>query len=283
MISTVSSKVVARTASQQQNRGIQEYFFTYMKIKKNILYIVVFTTTLLMIGGVVVQQIEAQTGGKGGGGSTAGSGDQIQDRDRVQDPTTHDGDEPLQTRDQLQDQDRDRIHLNLETSTPPVGNAQQLQATIQNREQELNQEAAGVAQQYREVVQNENRTRLAVQAIYASQDLLGSVGPQAIQLAAQINNSVQTTTNAEAAIRARSVWARVFFGGDKESAQIIQQTQEQNRARIQALTQLITSNAPAAVQATLLEQIRTMQEEQTRLGQLAQKESTQWGILSWRF
>ncbi|MDE2031037.1 MAG: hypothetical protein KGI58_02120 [Patescibacteria group bacterium] len=282
-----------------------------MKNKKQKLNTFMFTFTLALIITLSFAQhdVFAQGGSAGGSGTTAagsgsGSGDQIQDRDRIQDPTTHTGDEPIQdqTRDQdriqdptsstttavpsqnqMQQQNRNIINVDLETPGTPAGSPQQLQNTIQNREQELNQEATNETQQYREVIQNQNRTRLAVQAIYSSEGLLGTVGPQAMQIANQINNTVQSTINAEAGIQSRGFWARLFFGGDKTNARIIQQEQEQNMLRIQELKKLINESTNAQVQATLMEQIRNMEAEQTRLMQLADKELGQWGIFSWRF
>ncbi len=64
--------------------------------------------TLLVASLLLVPQVFAQgqgSGGSGGSGSGSGSGDQAQDRDRVQDPTTHDGDEPIRDRDRDQLQD----------------------------------------------------------------------------------------------------------------------------------------------------------------------------------
>lgn len=206
-----------------------------------------------------------------------------QDRDRVQDPITHDGDEPEQDRDQLRDQDRERILIDLENPVAPAGDAEQLRAMIQNREQELNQEATSTIERYREMIQNQNRIRLAISAIYGSEGLLGSAGPRATQIAKQINNSVQATLDAEVEIYERGFWAHIFFGGDSVNAQILQREQEQNRLRILELKQLINdATLTTEIRAILMEQVRMMEEEQTRLSQLAEKEFGQRGILSWR-
>lgn len=303
-----------------------------MKNKQYAIQITMLTFGIFLIAGLVFVQNTFAQGGGGGSGSGGGSGDQTQDRDQIQDPATHDGDEPIQDRDQLQDrdtiqyptvntttlpiqdqlrdqdrdriqdptthdgdepeqdrdqlrdQDRDRIRIDVENDAVPVGNAQQLQNTIQNREQELNQETTSTTEQYREIMQNQNRVRLAIHAIYASEGLLGTVGPQARQITERINNSVQATVNAEAEIRARGVLAHILFGGDSVNAQILQQEQEQNHMRIQELRVLISeATTTAEIRATLMEQIRVMEEEQARLAQLAEKESGEWGIFSWRF
>jgi hypothetical protein len=282
-----------------------------MKEKKYGSQVTVFALgVLLAIGQVVfVQQALAQGGG-GGSGPGGGSGDQTQDRDqiqdrdrlqdpthntaalpiqdqlrdrdrdRIQDPATHDGDEPLQDR----DQDRDRIRVGLENGTTSVGNAEQLRATIQNRERELNQEGTSTAGQYREIMQNQNRVRLAIHALYASEGLLGAAGPRMMQITDHMNNSVQATLNAEAEIHSRGLLTHILFGGDRAHAQILQQEEEQNRLLIQELKKLINEAIiTTEIRVALMEQVRIMEEEQARLTQLAEKESGQWGIFSWRF
>lgn len=265
---------------------------------------------ILLVAGLVSVQLVSAQGSGGNSGSGGGSGDQVQDRDRIQDPTTHDGDEPIQDRDQLQNRDRiqdpiissttqqvrdqlqeqersqvkDRVRIDFENVIVPAGNAQQLRVAIQNREQELGKEATNTPEQYREILQNQNRTRLAIHAINASEDLLGAVGPQTMQITQQINNSVQTSLNAEAEIRERGIWKHVFFGGDRANALILGQEQEENRLRIEEIKRLINdANINSEIRATLMEQVRIMEEEQKRLSQLAEKESGQWGIFSWRF
>lgn len=78
---------------------------TNTKCKISILVLTL--AALLTVSLVFAGQALAQGGGSGnsGGGSGGNSGDQTQDRDRVQDPTTHDGDEPAQDRDRDQLQD----------------------------------------------------------------------------------------------------------------------------------------------------------------------------------
>lgn len=243
------------------------------------------------------------SGSSGSGGVGAGSGaqnsgtiqidsssqgtqdrDQLQDRDRVQDPTTHDGDEPDQDRDQVRDRTQDKINLNVESVSVPAGSANQLRAMIQNRETELNQEVSSSTKAWEQnAIRNSNQVRLAVHALLSAEDVIGGIGPQVSEIAQQINNSVQATVNAEANIRTRGLLVNLFFGGDKNNASKIEAEVLQNQERIRQLNQIIaTSSISSEVRNILQNQIQIMEQEQTRLNDLANQEKNRWGVFSWR-
>lgn len=280
------------------------------KIIGKFILVAVFAMLAWQLPGILLAA--GQGGGSGGSsGSSAGDGiqdrDQTQDRDRIQDPTTGDGDEPVQDRDQIRDQDRtrlntdedlpqdqnqireqerERLQLNLENVLQPAGSTIQLRQMIQTREEELNREASDEdAEEWeRNTISNTNQVRLAVHALLSAKNMLGGIGPQVSEIAQQINNSVQATVNNEAKIQTRSFLARFFFGGDKTSADFIKAQVEQNRERIQQLNQLMEeNNVSVEVRNMLEEQIRIMEQEQVRLTELADQERGDWGLFSWRF
>ena len=270
-------------------------------------------------------------GGGGGGGSAAaagtGSGTQLQDqtRDRIQDPTTHTGDEPLQTR----DQDQTRLYMSTTSTTtvpagagqmnqyqsggqagPPgttspgygaetqyrlqidpehlqvrAGTSAQLGQMVQQREQELAQQASTTPQPDRPALMNANRVRLGVYAILAAGDLLpGQAGQQMAQIANQVDTSLQTSANLVAQVQNRGFFTRFFFGGDADSGKALAQIATENQARIEQMTQLLSqASTTPAVQAQLATQLTTMQQEQARLAALGLEEQNQWGLFSWRF
>ncbi|HUY62276.1 MAG TPA: hypothetical protein VMV50_00565 [Candidatus Paceibacterota bacterium] len=179
---------------------------------------------------------------------------------------------------------QERIQLQLESTTTPAYTFAQLQQSIRTREQQLEQEASSTATSTRGIIKNANQVRLAVHAFLAAKDLLGGIGPEVSQIAQQVNQSLATTTNAEAEIQARGFWTALFFGGDTNAASIISQEVARNQTRIQTLTQLMNqASTTADVKATLQVQITAMQQEQTRLQALASQQQGQWGIFSWRF
>jgi hypothetical protein len=176
------------------------------------------------------------------------------------------------------------INLKLESTTTPAFSFGQLQKSIEQRKQELDQEEASTTPKNRDIVKNANPVRLAVHALLASKDLIGGIGQQVSDIAQQMNDSVASTTDAEAKIQSRGFFAHLFFGGDTASADVIAQAATQNQARIDSLTALLAqANISADVKATLTAQITALTDAQARLQTLATKEKAAWGLFSWRF
>ncbi|MHB8660331.1 MAG: TrbJ/VirB5 family protein [Minisyncoccota bacterium] len=172
----------------------------------------------------------------------------------------------------------------LEDATPPASSFAELKQTIEARKLQLDQEAAATTSEDQGIAKNDNPVRLAVHALLASKTLLGGIGPQVSQIAKDMNDSIATTTSAEAEIQSRGFFTRLFFGGDSAAANVISQEVAQNEQRINVLTNLLNqANVSADVQATLKVQIADIQTAQVRLQALAQSEQGQWGLFSWRF
>jgi hypothetical protein len=159
-----------------------------------------------------------------------------------------------------------------------------LKQKIEERKQELEDEEASTTPERRDIMKNANEVRLAVHALLASKDLVGGIGSQVSEIAKRMNDSIATTTNAEARIQSRGFLSRLFFGGDKTSAEVIADAAEKNQQRIDALTALLTeANVSVEVRAVLEAQITALNDAQARLKVLAEKEQKAWGLFSWRF
>ena len=173
----------------------------------------------------------------------------------------------------------------LEGTTTPAFSLAQLKQSIEMRRQELDQEEASSSVATRGIMKDANPVRLAVHALLASRDLLGGgIGQQVSAIAQEMNDSVATTTSAEAQIQSRGFFSRLFFGGDTTAADVIAQQVAKNQQRIEDLTALLgQADISADVKTELQAQITTMQEAQVRLQALAQKEKGTWGFFSWRF
>ncbi|MDE1919652.1 MAG: hypothetical protein KGH56_03050 [Patescibacteria group bacterium] len=181
-------------------------------------------------------------------------------------------------------EDQGEIHLDLESEGNPATSFEDLKRKIEARKHELEQEVASTTPADRSIVENANPVRLAVRSFLSSKNLLGGIGPEVSQIAKEVNDSVATTTSAEAQIQARGFFTRLLFGGDSAAADVISQEVAQNQERIDTLTKLLgAANVPADIKATLQAQITAIQDAQTRLEDLAQKEQTAWGLFSWRF
>lgn len=178
----------------------------------------------------------------------------------------------------------DSLRIRLESTTTPVTSLAQLRLSIKERLQELDQEEASSSPKHRNVLKDANPVRLAVHALLASQDLLGGIGQQVSEIARQMNDSVASTTSAEARIESRGFFARLFFGGDKNAATTIDAVVEKNQQRIDALTALLAqADISADLKVTLQAQITALQEVQVKLKALAAEEQGAWGLFSWRF
>jgi len=111
---------------------------------------------------------------------------------------------------------------------------------------------------------------------------VGGIGPQVSEIAREFNNSVQATIRAKERIQSRNRIIRFFAGGDEEAAQEIEEQVIQNRERIRQLQQLaLQCECEEEVRALLQEQIQNMEQEQTRLQQLAQNEKKVKGLFGW--
>ena len=176
------------------------------------------------------------------------------------------------------------LFLSLESTTTPAFSLERLREMIQERELELEHQASSTATSTRDIVEHASRVSVAVHALLASRDLLGGIGQDVSDIARQVNESLATTTGAEAQIQSRGFWTQLFFGGDTSAADIIDREVAQNQARITALTQLLgQANVSADVRSTLEAQITAMEQEQARLQALAKQQQGLWGIFSWRF
>lgn len=163
-----------------------------------------------------------------------------------------------------------------------VENASQLRERINNLEEEYGQEIKNYGQAKKLVFQNQNKVRVAVHALLGAENLTGGIGRNVSEIARQFNNSVEATTQAEEKIHARDWFSRFFFGGDEVAAGEIESELEQNRLRLQNLTGLMEGcECSEEVKAMLQEQIQNLEQEQTRLRELAQAEKQNKGLFGW--
>jgi len=163
-----------------------------------------------------------------------------------------------------------------------VENASQLRERIQMMEQEYGQETDNYTEARRLVYQNQNRVRVAVQALLAAENLTGGIGKQVSDIARQFNNSVQATIQAEEKVQTRDWFTRMFFGGDEVAAADIEAELEQNGERLQNMTMLLEGcSCDQQVKAMLQEQVQNLEMEQTRLRELAQAEKQSKGLFGW--
>lgn len=181
--------------------------------------------------------------------------------------------------------DDDAWEIDLEDDEDSAFSLDDLKQRIEKRKYELDdEEASTTPDSRRDAIKNANPVRLAVHSLLASKDLLGGIGQQVSEIAREMNDSVASTTAAEAKAESRGFLTRLFFGGDRVAADVIAKEVGENNERIADLEALLGEAGVAAdVQVTLSAQIDALKDAQMRLEALAQREQKLWGLFSWRF
>ncbi|PJE59911.1 MAG: hypothetical protein COU85_01090 [Candidatus Portnoybacteria bacterium CG10_big_fil_rev_8_21_14_0_10_44_7] len=157
---------------------------------------------------------------------------------------------------------------------------EQEQERAQKLEQELQAQQEG--EEIKEILRNQNPVRLAVYSLLAMENLIGGIGQQVSAIAREFNNSIQGTLVAEAKIKSRGFWQKIFWGGDKEAAADLEDEIRQNEARIQELLNLQNrTQLKQEIEEQLQVQIQTLKQEQDRLTNLAQQETSKVGFFGW--
>jgi hypothetical protein len=158
----------------------------------------------------------------------------------------------------------------------------ELKQLTEQRALELKSELQQLPVLEQKVLQNQNAVREAVHGLLSAEDLAGKIGPQISAIAREFNNSVSSTVRAEEKIQKRSQIIRLFVGGDKEAVETLQSALDQNKEKLMELKQLKDGcECKEEVKTMIEEQIQKMEQEQTRLEAVAEKESKAKGILGW--
>jgi hypothetical protein len=153
---------------------------------------------------------------------------------------------------------------------------------ILQQKQAMQQELTQMKSKEQNVLKNQNQVRLAVHALLEMKDLVGGIGPQVSEIAKSYNNSIKETIQAEEKIQTRSALSRFFAGGDKKAAEDLEAQVAQNQERVMELKQLQQQcECDEEVKAMMQEQIQSMEQEQTRLRELADNEKKSKGLFGW--
>lgn len=213
--------------------------------------------------------------------------DRTQDRDQLQDTSLSIGDESIQDRDQLrdrlrdqlqdpdQDRDQDRIRAN---------DSAGLEEVITTTTEVSDDVTGGLGAEIRELSRNQNRVEVGVMAFIAAQNMIGQEGQKIAGLAQEIHATHKVMAQEEEQIQSRGFMRRLFFGGDSDRADLIQEQLQQNTQRMQQIRDYLTDcDCDEQVRTILQEQIKNMGEEHVRLQLVAEDEASAWGLFSWRF
>lgn len=209
----------------------------------------------------------AQTGG-GQGGSQDGSGANAGNDNSVAPPNAIQTRETTQERDQDRDQERDQAQTG-------AGNGEPARVQTQSTQQVQTQQREGSTV-------NEQQVRNAVQNMLELRERAGNIGTNISRFAQQVNQSQAIMNQARIQIETRSTILRIFAGGDRESAQKLEQERERNQEQLRTMTQLVEGcNCTNQTQEQLREELRVIEQNQEQLRALAQRELQSKGLFGW--
>jgi hypothetical protein len=169
-------------------------------------------------------------------------------------------------------------------NTVQAQNGEQVRQMIQEHTDEMIQLQEQMKTAEKTANQNQNEVRSAVHALLSMETMAGGIGSQVSAIAKEYDNSFEKTLAAEEKIQSKGSFSRLFFGGDAEAAEELEAQVTQNQNKIQELKQLheqCPEDCDAETKQLLQEQIQSMENEQTRLGELAQKEKSNKGWFGW--
>ena len=163
-------------------------------------------------------------------------------------------------------------------------NKEELKEMIQKKKQELEQKEKEVKPKQKETIKNQNKVKLAVHSLLAMEDLTGGIGKQVSEIAKEFNNGVDKTLKAEVKLQKKSKLKKFLTGGDKETAEEIEEEVKKSKERIKKLKKLkeTCEDCEEEVKEMFQEQIQNIEQEQTRLQKVAQKEKKK-GLFGWLF
>lgn len=188
----------------------------------------------------------------------------------------------IQTQQEQRTQERERVQISQQRQEEIRQEVERIRVMVQQRQQEMNREMQKLNANEQKMYQNYNQVRMVVHTLLEMENLTGGIGRNISAIAREFNNSIQATMRMENKIQTRSGIAKFFFGGDSEAAKEIESQVNQNRLRIRELSQNMENcQCDEQVRAMLQEQIQNMEQEQTRLQQLAQKEKSNKGLFGW--
>ena len=177
-------------------------------------------------------------------GMGAGIGDQIQQQDRVQDPTTHTSSSPSAAGNQVKNTNQ--------VSTQNMGESSQLQVATSEMEQLMEEmgTGAGIGAQVRTIAQEQVQAQAEIQS--------------------QINK-----------MESKSNFMKGIFGPNYKAIENVKAHIERNMLRIQALTELKNQISNQADETALETAIQALTDQNTRLQEQVDAEEGTGSLFGW--
>lgn len=146
------------------------------------------------------------------------------------------------------------------------------EADEEGEEDELENE---VAKEYK------NSVAQFVHTLKAVGEREGGIGQQVKVVAQAQNDSQLKVENAVKAVNGRSGFAQFLIGADYENIKEVRNEIAQNQNRIAVLTQLMTQASDQAVKDVLQDQVKVLQQENTKLQEFANINENKPSVFGW--
>jgi len=250
---------------------------------------ILFFAVVFLAAASVAVAAENQRGNQGESGSVnAGINANVDDSDLADDSAAlqdEANEEVTQVLNQNMERNQERTANQGEETQLKIKNTAEWKNFMETKKEALSQEIENITDEAKQKVwRNQNTVREAVQALLASKDLIGGIGQQVSAIANEFNNSVEKTLAAEEQIQKRSRIREFFNGGDKTAANAIKEEVDKNQERIQELKNLWQScGCQEELKSLLQEQVKNLEQEQNRLGELAREQADKKGVFGWLF
>jgi chromosome segregation ATPase len=220
--------------------------------------------------------------GDGQATSTATSSYQNQEREENVIKAGQDG---VATPTKEENRERAELKINLENVDSPAQDVEQLMQMNRERKEELEGELQNYNGDDKVILQNQNKVREAVHTLLAAEDVLGAIGPQVSEIARNMNEGVQNVVDAENSINSRGFFSRFFFGGDDAAALELERERDRIQNQLVELNQVLAGceDCPEGALNMIQEQIRAVEQEEKRIGDVVEGEKGKKGLFDYLF
>jgi DNA-binding transcriptional regulator GbsR (MarR family) len=158
-----------------------------------------------------------------------------------------------------------------------------VQERVEERQNELKEEIEKMEGITKRVHEIQGQAKISVESLMEIKDFTNNVREEVLNITENFNNSINSTIGLEKRIESRNAFTRFFFGGDKDSAELIKREISENRERIKTLNQLKDDcDCEEDVREIISEQVENITQEQNRLEELANREkNNKWFMGRW--
>lgn len=227
----------------------------------------------LLIVLLAIPSIAYAQKGSGSNNNNQGNGDQM----RIQDPTTHEGDEVVPQGNQMGQGNQNQMQVN----TSNQGESNQLDVGTQNYGENNTTGQKGSLNRSSNARQNMSIVAQKVEELLGVEDRFGGIGKQISAVAREQKSAQGDLDELLTNVENRKGWKNRLFGYDRKVVSEMEGLVQRNQLRIQQLQELKSQVQNTGDQQQLQETIQSMINQNTSLQEQIQQEKDVNGIFGW--